>query len=355
VTITPSAFGYVSDLVRQYAAIVIGPGKEYLVESRLMPLARDAGLEDVSSLVARLQLSQDDRLRRQVVEAMTTNETSFFRDRDPFTAFTQVVLPDLCRKRGANRRITVWSAACSTGQEPYSIAMSAVDHPLITSDWTVEILATDINEEILDRARSGRYSQLEVNRGLPASLLVRHFERCETDWRVVNPVRDMVRFKALNLNEPFDLPFMDVVFLRNVLIYFDAATKAAVLQRVRRVLKPDGYLFLGGSETTIGLDDGFERVVLGTATAYRPRGAGPVEMPTMPTTAAGSGLAGLAGLGGRTLPAASGARAAPGLPVVPGRAAAGNAPGQQVPAAGPPPRSPAWPWPPSGPPTRPLN
>jgi chemotaxis protein methyltransferase CheR len=172
--------------------------------------------------------------------------------------------------------------------------MSALDHPLITSDWQVHVLATDINEEMLQRAEQGRFSQLEVNRGLPAAMLVRHFERAETDWKVVAAVRNMVRFKPLNLNEPFDLAFMDVVFLRNVLIYFDAATKAEVLQRVRRVMKPDGFLFLGGSETTIGLDDGFERVAIGNATVYRPRGADPLETP-LPESGGAHGLAGAAG------------------------------------------------------------
>ena len=280
-TISSTAFAFVSELVRQQAAIVIGPGKEYLVESRLLPLARDAGLDDVGSLVARLQTNPDERLRRQVVEAMTTNETSFFRDRDPFNALAQAVLPDLCRRRASTHRINIWSAACSSGQEPYSIAMSVLDHPLITSDWQVQVLATDLNEEMVDRAAQGRFSQLEVNRGLPAAMLVRHFERAETDWRAVAALRSMVRFKTLNLNEPFDLQFMDVVFLRNVLIYFDAATKADVLQRVRRVMKPDGFLFLGGSETTLGLDDGFERIPIGGATVYRPRGAGPIDLPSM--------------------------------------------------------------------------
>ncbi|MDQ1485718.1 MAG: chemotaxis protein methyltransferase CheR, partial [Actinomycetota bacterium] len=183
--------------------------------------------------------------------------------------------------------------ACSTGQEPYSIAMSILDHPLITSDWQVDVTATDINEEILERARQAKFSQLEVNRGLPVSMLVRHFERAETDWRVVAPVRSMVRFKALNLAEPFDMPPMDVVFLRNVLIYFDSATKSEVLKRVRRVLRPDGYLLLGGAETTLGLDDGFDRVAVGTTTAYRPKGAGPAELPDKPVPAvAGPGVVG---------------------------------------------------------------
>jgi len=291
VSISAGTFTFVADLVKQQAAIVLGPGKEYLVESRLMPLVREAGLTDVSALVARLQTRPDDTLRRQIVEAMTTNETSFFRDRDPFNALSQIILPELCKARASAHRLAIWSAACSSGQEPYSIAMSVLDHPLITSDWQVDILATDINEEILERAQRAKYSQLEVNRGLPVTMLVRHFERAETDWRVVAPVRNMVRFKQLNISESFDLPQMDVVFLRNVLIYFDSATKSQVLQRVRRILRPDGYLFLGGAETTLGLDDGFDRVSAGSCTVYRHRGAGSLQLPARPAPAvAGVGL-----------------------------------------------------------------
>lgn len=281
-TLSAGAFTFISDMVKQHAAIVLAPGKEYLVESRLLPLARDAGLVDAAALVARLQARPDEVLRRQIVEAMTTNETSFFRDRDPFNALSQAVLPAMCTLREASRRIMIWSAACSTGQEPYSIAMSILDHPLITADWQVEVIATDINEEILERAKRARYSQLEVNRGLPVSMLVRHFDRAETDWRVLPSVRKLVRFKPLNLAEPFDLPQMDVVFLRNVLIYFDPATKTQVLRRVRRILRPDGFLFLGGAETTLGLDDGFERVAVGSTIAYRPKGAIPLEMLPVP-------------------------------------------------------------------------
>jgi chemotaxis protein methyltransferase CheR len=334
VTINLSAFMFVSDLVKQDAAIVIGPGKEYLVESRLLPIARAEGFGDVGAFIARLQLSPDERMRRRIVDAMTTNETSFFRDRDPFTLLNQVVFPELCRKRTSTHRINVWSAACSSGQEPYSIAMSALDHPLITSDWQVQVLATDISDEVLQRAEQGRYSQLEVNRGLPAAMLVRHFERAETDWKVVPAVRSMVRFKRLNLGDALDLPLMDVVFLRNVLIYFDASTKTDVLQRVRRVLKPDGFLFLGGSETTIGLDDGFERVAAGTATLYRPRGADPLQTP-MPEPLGAAGL--------------RQAVARVSFPTPP------------APAAAPQPRAPVaggvggWPWLPSLPPAPPLR
>jgi chemotaxis protein methyltransferase CheR len=338
VTINLSAFTFVSDMVKQDAAIVVGPGKEYLVESRLLPIARAEGFGDVGALIARLQMTPDERLRRQVVEAMTTNETSFFRDRDPFALLNQLVFPELCRRRSATHRINVWSAACSSGQEPYSIAMSALDHPLITSDWQVQVLATDISEDILARADQGRYSQLEVNRGLPAAMLVRHFERAETEWKVVPAVRSMVKFKRLNLGDPFDLPMMDVVFLRNVLIYFDAGTKTDVLQRVRRVLKPDGFLFLGGSETTIGLDDGFERVAIGNATVYRPRGADPLETP-LPENL---GVAGRAAAAGRvSFPSPQGSQS-PQSPF--GGIPAGSrttAPAPATPAAN---AGGAWPW-----------
>jgi chemotaxis protein methyltransferase CheR len=312
VTISPSAFAFVSELVKRQAAIVIGPGKEYLVESRLLPLAREAGLDDVGALVARLQGSHDDVLRRQIVEAMTTNETSFFRDRDPFNALSQAIVPELCKLRRTSHRLTIWSAACSTGQEPYSIAMTLLDHPLITADWQVDVLATDINGDILERARRARYSQLEVNRGLPAPLLVRHFERAETDWRVVAGVRKMVRFSRLNLAEPFEVHLMDVVFLRNVLIYFDPATKIEVLRRVRAILRPDGFLFLGGAETTLGLDDGFERVAVGSTIAYRPKGAGRLDLPRrLAPAVAGVGLSGTVPLGVRPRPVAGAWQLAP--------------------------------------------
>jgi chemotaxis protein methyltransferase CheR len=312
VTISASAFTFVSELVKRQAAIVIGPGKEYLVESRLLPLAREAGLDDVGALVARLQGSHDDVLRRQIVEAMTTNETSFFRDRDPFNALSQAIVPELCKLRRTSHRLAIWSAACSTGQEPYSIAMTLVDHPLITADWHVDVLATDINVDILERARRARYSQLEVNRGLPAPLLVRHFERAETDWRVVAAVRKLVRFAPLNLAAPFEVPQMDVVFLRNVLIYFDPATKSEVLRRVRAILRPDGFLFLGGAETTLGLDDGFERVAVGSTIAYRPKGAGALELPRrLAPPIAGVGLSAAAPPGVRTRPVAGAWQLAP--------------------------------------------
>jgi len=273
-TVDPGTFSYVSGLVHAEAAIVLGTGKEYLVESRLLPLMREGGFGDIATFVMAARTRQDDGLRHKIVEALTTNETSFFRDREPFKAFADVVIPELTRLLPEWSPIRIWSAACSTGQEPFSLAMLVTDHPQLASGRPVEILATDINEKVLQKARGARFSQLEVNRGLPAPMLVRHFERVDTDWRVVSQVRDLVSFRPLNLAQPFDLPCMDVVFLRNVLIYFDAETKVSILRRMRRVMQPHGYLFLGGSETTLGLDDGFERVQIGSTSAYRPLGLG---------------------------------------------------------------------------------
>jgi chemotaxis protein methyltransferase CheR len=203
---------------------------------------------------------------------MTTNETSFFRDAHPFTALSDHVLPDLVRARSSERLINIWCAACSSGQEPYSIAMLV--HDIVGADptWRVRMLATDISPAMLARTEAGVYSQFEVNRGLPAGLLVRHFRKQGLSWQIEEPLRRMVQTRLLNLdtNLPPMAP-MDIVFLRNVLIYFDIATKRQILARVRRVMRPDGYLVLGGAETTLNLDDTFERVQIGRAPVYRLR------------------------------------------------------------------------------------
>jgi len=272
VRITAADFDYVRDLVRKRSAIVLEPGKEYLVETRLMPLARAAGDESVSRFIGRLRSASTPQMVTAVVEALTTNETSWFRDRHPFDALRDHVLPELMARPQTARRISVWSAACSSGQEPYSIAMVLADAMADHPGWRADIVATDLSNEILAQARSARYSQLEVNRGLPAALMVRHFERAGTHWALREPIRKMVRFRELNLAVP--LPTMtpvDIVFLRNVLIYFDAAMKRQVLAQVRRVLRPDGYLFLGGAETTLHLDDEFQRSPLGSTSVYRLR------------------------------------------------------------------------------------
>ena len=271
-TLTASEFAYISGLVRRDAAIVLEPGKEYLVEARLMPLARQTGAATVSEFVLRAQQRPEPDVHRRIVDALTTNETSFFRDGEPFTAVTGMVLPQLLATRATSRHLRVWSAACSSGQETYTLAMQMHDN--LPNGWSYEILGTDISTEVLSRAEAGRYSQLEVNRGLPAAALVRHFERVGSHWQVSPNLRKNVSFRRLNLAAALPaLGHFDVIFLRNVLIYFDVATKRAVLERVGSLLKPDGWLFLGSAETTIGIDDRFDRVVTGRTSAYRLRPA----------------------------------------------------------------------------------
>lgn len=269
-SITPRTFAVVSDLVRRESAIVLAPGKEYLVESRLLTLARAGGHADVDAYVADLERRRTPATVRAVVEALTTNETSWFRDSAPFDALRQVVLPELAARR-AGRPLRIWSAACSSGQEPYSISMVVQDTPALAGQ-RVEILGTDLSEEMVERARAGEYSQLEVNRGLPATSLVRWFQRAGVGWRVDPQVASRVSFRTLNLVRPFPpMGRFDVVVLRNVLIYFDLPTKRDVLRRVADVLAPDGYLFLGAAETTTGVDDAWERVPVGKASIYKPR------------------------------------------------------------------------------------
>ncbi|HET7328543.1 MAG TPA: CheR family methyltransferase [Nocardioidaceae bacterium] len=270
-TLSSTAFGYVSDLVRKEAAIVLDPGKEYLVEARLLPLARAAGISGVDEYVATVRASAGPAERAAVVEALTTNETSWFRDREPFEALTKTVIPELLESASVRRKITIWSAACSSGQEAYTIAMLMADH-VLPRGWTVEILATDISTEMLERTKAGRYSQLEVNRGLPAPLLVKHFHKVGTQWQVSDQLRSMVKVQRLNLAGPFPpLPTFDIVFLRNVLIYFDNSTKRSILDRTRRVMSPRGFLLLGGAETTLGIDDrSWARTPAGRCTLNRP-------------------------------------------------------------------------------------
>jgi chemotaxis protein methyltransferase CheR len=250
-------FDFVRKLVYDDSAIALDDSKEYLVEARLAPIARREGLSSVSELVRRLR-NGEPRLRHDVVEAVATNETTFFRDVHPFDALRDVLIPEVLAANGG-RSLALWSAAASTGQEAYSLAMLVRDHfPHVPN---VTILGTDFAADVLARARIGRFSQLEVNRGLPARLLVKHFVREGREWQLSDDIRRMVRFRQLNLAQPITgLPAIDIVFLRNVLIYFDVSTKGQVLRRVANVLRPGGYLFLGGSETTYGIDDSFELV-----------------------------------------------------------------------------------------------
>lgn len=266
-------FEYISTMVRERSAIVLERGKEYLIEARLLPLVRERGAEGVAGLVHELRRSPNSPLRDQVVEAMTTNETSFFRDVHPFTALSDQILPDLIRARGGERTLNIWSAACSSGQEPYTIAM--LIHDLVGADptWRTRILATDLSPAMLERTKQGMYSQFEVNRGLPANMLIRHFRKQGLQWQIEDSLRRMVETRIVNLDQEFvNIARMDIVFMRNVLIYFDATTKRQILARVRRAMRPDGYLILGGAETTLNLDDSFDRVQIGRAPVYRLRG-----------------------------------------------------------------------------------
>jgi chemotaxis protein methyltransferase CheR len=267
-----SDFSFISDLVHKQAAIVIEPGKEYLVESRLAPLAQAEVQGTISDLVTRLQTDRNGRLASKVVDAMTTNETLFFRDGHPFETLRTTVLPQLLAARPAGSRLSIWCGASSSGQEPYTLAMVLKDVLARHPGYGVELLATDVNEEMLERTRQGCYSQLEVNRGLPIAMLMQHFDRAGTQWQAKADLRGMIATRNVNLAQP--LPRMgpfDLVFLRNVLIYFDTATKRRILTEARAQLRPDGYLFLGGAETTLNIDEGWERVVLGPSTAYQPK------------------------------------------------------------------------------------
>lgn len=269
---SPEDFDYVRRLVFERAAIVLDSDKGYLVTSRLVPVARDQGYDSIGAVVSALRGGRAAELSALVVEAMTTNETSFFRDVHPFDALRDQVIPEVMAARAGARRLNVWCAACSSGQEPYSIAMMLLDNFPELQDWTVRLVATDLSVEMVERARSGTYSQFEVNRGLPARYLPRHFVRNGASWTVSDSIRAMVDFRTMNLIEAWPLlPAMDIVFMRNVLIYFDPDRKRDLLGRVHGVLAGDGYLFLGGAETTINLHDGFERVPINRASCYRRR------------------------------------------------------------------------------------
>jgi chemotaxis protein methyltransferase CheR len=284
------SFRFVADLVHRRSAILLEPGKEYLVEARLAPLARNAGCRDVDAYVRWLRLHSRELDLEAVVEALTTNETSWFRDVTPFAALRDHVVPALRAERGTLDRLRVWSAACSTGQEPYSIAITMAD---VEDGPELEIVATDLSAHVIEKAREASYTQLEVNRGLPVSLLIRHFEKTGGHWRVQEQVRRRVQFHRHNLLDapPAGGPF-DVVFLRNVLIYFDLATKRAVLARIRRVLRPGGFLVLGAAETTVGLDDTWVREPVTGGAVYRPLPAAPAPLlpHPRPEMAALSGL-----------------------------------------------------------------
>jgi chemotaxis protein methyltransferase CheR len=269
-TLTPDAVSFVCAMVRQRSAIELDAAKTYLIEARLNPVARRHGFASTVEFIRNLQTRLDAIAQQHVVEAMTTNETSFFRDSHPFDALRTTIVPELIKVLGGRRSLNIWSAACSTGQEAYSIALLLSHEFPELASWTTKILGTDLSDDVLEKARAARFSQIEINRGLPAALLGKYFRREGMHWELAPQVRAMASFAKLNLIETWPtIPQMDVVFLRNVLIYFAPETKKAILEKVRRVMAPHAVLFLGAAETTMGLDAHFDRVQINNSVFYR--------------------------------------------------------------------------------------
>ncbi len=269
--VTDDDFAYVQSLVRERAAIVLDDSKRYLVETRLPPLVRDAGFSSIEGLIAEARACGLGPLSDRVVDAMTTNETSWLRDTHPFEVLIGEVLPRVAST--TTGPIQIWSAACSSGQEPYGLAMLIVDAlPHLRS--RVRILGTDISQEMLIKAKRAEYSQIEANRGMEASMLMRHFTRAGALWRVNDDIRSMVEFRQHNLARSFvSIPTCDIVLMRNVLIYFDSDAKQKILRTVATKLAPGGWLILGSTETTVGVDGSWERTRFGRTTMYQQTGS----------------------------------------------------------------------------------
>jgi len=271
--VRPEDFDFLSSLLKRRSGLNINPEKVYLLESRLTPLARRRGMEGLDALIETVRNRPSEDLLREVTEAMTTNESFFFRDRTPFDLFRDHVLPVLRERRAGKRKIRIWCAACSTGQEPYSLAMLLDERAAQYRDWSFEIIGTDLSRAVLNKAREGLYSQFEVQRGLPIKLLMKYFAQEGDLWRLNKSLRDRVTFREGNLLENFShLGTFDVVYCRNVLIYFDQPTKSNVLDRIRQVMPTDGTLFLGSAETVLGISDRF-RPVRGHRGMYLPSDA----------------------------------------------------------------------------------
>ena len=256
---TPHDYDYMRKLLKERSGLVLAADKQYLVESRLLPVARRAAVNGLTELVQKLKQPNNENLIVDVVEAMTTNESFFFRDKVPFDHFREIMMPALLAARASQRRIRIWCAACSTGQEPYSLAMCLKDMGSQIAGWRIEILGTDLSLEVLEKAKAGIYSQFEVQRGLPIQTLVKYFTQTGEMWQIAPEIRAMVQYRPLNLLHDFsNLGAFDVVFCRNVLIYFDQDTKILVLERLARMMEPDSYLVLGAAETVVGLTETFK-------------------------------------------------------------------------------------------------
>ena len=254
---TPSDYEYLRKLLKERSGLDLSADKQYLVESRLLPLARKSSLPGIPELVQKMR-NGADALTAEVVEAMTTNETFFFRDKIPFDHLRETVIPALAQARAARRSLRVWCAASSTGQEPYSIAMCLKEAGVL-SGWRTEIVATDLSQAVLEKSKSGIFSQFEVQRGLPIQLLVKYFTQNGELWQLNADIRGMVQHRQLNLLQDFShLGVFDIIFCRNVLIYFDQPTKANIFDRLSRMLEPDGVLALGAAESVVGITGTFK-------------------------------------------------------------------------------------------------
>ena len=266
--ISADNYTFLQKFIHQQSGIVVDSGKHYLLESRLVPVLRQEGLSCINDLCALLRATSSLPIRQLVVEALTTNETLFCRDPVVFEALQQNIIPELVRLRTHTRKLRIWSAASSSGQEAYSLAMLLFEMDL--GHWNIEIVGTDLNEKILERARTGKYSQLEVNRGLPVNYLMKYFQRKGLEWEISAAVRSKVQFRQFDLRQNIArLGRFDLVLCRNVLIYFDIPTKREILRQVKNVLAPDGLLLLGAAETTLNVDESFVRLPYGKAILYR--------------------------------------------------------------------------------------
>ena len=268
-SVSPSDAAFVRELVLRRSAIQLDDQKDYLIEMRLAQLAREQGLKDIAALVDQARSGLRD-MSVKIIEAITTHETTFFRDFQPFETLRLTLLPRLIAARSAQRTLTIWSAGCSSGQESYSIAMLLLENFPTLATWKISIVGTDLSEQVLARAREATFKQMDVNRGLPARLLIKYFTKVGLHWRLNPEVRRLVEFRQLNLIDPWSfLPKPDIVFLRNVLIYFDVQTKRLILDRVRQTIARDGVLFLGAAETTLNVATGWERVATDKHSYYQ--------------------------------------------------------------------------------------
>jgi chemotaxis protein methyltransferase CheR len=283
--VTPVDYEFLRKLLRERSGLDLSSDKQYLVESRLIPLARRVGLAGIPELVQKIKAAGAEALTAEVVEAMTTNETFFFRDKLPFDHLREAILPSLLQARVNRRSLRIWCAASSTGQEPYSIAMCLKEFSAALAGWRVEIVATDLSQGVLEKSKAGIFSQFEVQRGLPIQMLVKHFTQVGELWQLNADIRAMVQHRQLNLLQDFShLGTFDVIFCRNVLIYFDQDTKVGIFDRLAKMLEPDGVLALGAAESVVGISDAFKpyperRGLYRPNSARTARAGGPTVMP----------------------------------------------------------------------------